>query len=263
MSVEIRYKGRCGNQIFQYVSARIFSEKNKLNLLTNLDCEILKTTDHKVFDEESEKNFTIVNNSFFVDDNMIPHNKKTRYVFDDFFQNCVYINNNKELVHTFFDLQPVKKNEDDIVLSIRLDDKVHSNDLENPETWDNAEIIHPDYYKKILESETFNKVYIVVDNIKFDWEKKYMSNFNSYNPIIISGTPKEDFDFIRSFNKIVTSVSTYSYWAAYLSNAEKIYTFQKAGFLGKNLRSHGNHVKELWNIKNKSIAINEKFYFGE
>jgi len=262
MSVEIKYKGRCGNQIFQYVSARIFSEKNRLNLVSSLNCEILKTTNHKIFKEEEEEGFQTLNNSFFVDDDLIPSGINTHYIFDDFFQNCVYINKNKELVSTFFDLEPVKKNYKDIVLSIRLDDKVHSNDLRNPESWDNAEIIHPDYYKRILDSESFEKVYIVVDEIKYDWEKKYMSNFDFYDPIIVSNSPKEDFNFLRSFNKIVTSISTYSYWAAFLSDAEKIYTFQKAGFLGKDSRSHGNHVKELWNIKNISIPIDEKFYFG-
>jgi hypothetical protein len=122
--------------------------------------------------------------------------------------------------------------------------------------------MHPDYYTTVLDTETFKNVYIVVDKIKYDWEKKYMSYFEKYNPIIVTQTPYEDFEFIRKFNKIITSTSTFSYWSAFLSDAEKIYTFKMAGHLGINLRSHGPHVKELWNIKNKSITINEKFYFG-
>jgi len=263
MPVQINYNGRCGNKIFQYVSARIFSEKNKLNLLTGLDCEIVKTKNHSLFDDDFFEKQILINESSFDLDELNFYGKNVKYIFDDFFQNCVYINNNQELVISFFDLPILDKNNEDIVLNVRLDDKVHSNNLENPENWDKAEIVHPDYYKKILDSETYKNVYIVVDKIKYEWEKKYMSHFDQYNPILVSKTPVEDFNFIRSFNKIVTSVSTFSYWAAFLSDADKIYTFKNAGYFGKNCNLHGSHVKELWNIKNKSITINEKFYFGE
>jgi hypothetical protein len=184
-------------------------------------------------------------------------------VFNDFFQNCVYINKNENLIKTFFELPAFEKNTKDIVLHVRLDDKVHTDNISQPTNWDDAEIVHPDYYKKILDSETYEKVYIVVDKINYDWEKKYLSHFEKYNPIIISQSPHEDFMFMRTFNKIITSTSTFAYWSAFLSDAEKIYTFEMAGYVGINLRSHGPHVKELWNIKNKSIKIDEKFYFGE
>ena len=42
MSVSIKYKGRCGNNIFQYVTAKIFAEKNNLLISTPLNCEILE-----------------------------------------------------------------------------------------------------------------------------------------------------------------------------------------------------------------------------
>ena len=263
MASQIIYKGRCGNKIFQYVSARIFSEKNNINLLTDLDCDLFKTTSHKYFTEKPIKKSITLNNSSFIEDELRFFGDDCEYIFDDYFQNCVYINNNYDLVKSFFDLPSFEKNTEDIVLNVRLDDKVHCNNLHNPESWDNAEIVHPNYYKKILEKEKFNKVYIVVDNIKYDWEKKYMSHFDIYNPIIVSNTPKDDFNFIRSFDKIITSISTFSFWSAFLSDANKIYTFKSAGFFGKNLRVHGNHVKDLWNIRNKSIPIDEKFYFGE
>lgn len=262
MSVQINYKGRCGNNIFQYVTARIFSEKNQLNLEQNLNCDVLKNSPNKTFEKIAKNNTIRLNNKSFVNDELT-YQGDYNYIFDDFFQNCIYINNNEDMVKTFFDLPKIEKNLKDIVLHIRLDDKVHSNDISNPESWDKAEIMHPDYYTSILDKENYDKVYIVVDNIKYKWEEKYMSYFNKYNPIIVSKTPYEDFHFMRSFNKIITSTSTYSYWSAFLSDAEKIYTFKKAGFFGNPIRSHGDHVKELWNIKNKSMPIDEKFYFGE
>jgi hypothetical protein len=263
MSVRIIYNGRCGNKIFQYVSARIFAEKNNLNLTTELDCELLKTKQSKVFEEPEIKNGIAVNSNSFHDDEIEFQGNQFDYIFNDYFQNCIYINKYQDLIPTFFDLPSFQKNNEDIVLHLRLDDKVHTSDMTNPTDWSDAEIIHPDYYKKILDSEEFRNVYIVVDKIKYEWEKKYLQHFEKYNPIIISQTPTEDFMFMRTFNKIITSTSTFSYWSAFFSDAEKIYTLKNAGYLGMTTRSHGPHVKELWNIKNKSITVDEKFYFGE
>jgi hypothetical protein len=262
MSVSVKYYGRCGNNIFQYVTARIFAEKNNLPILTPLNCDILNEKKNSSIIGNTNKT-VYINNSSFINDEILFNGNEYEYVFDDYFQNCRYINKNSELVKNFFTLPEYEKNTNDIVLSIRLDDKIHCGNISDPENWDSAEIIHPDYYKTILESESYNKVYIVVDKIKYEWEKKYMSNFDKYKPIIISQTPYEDFHFMRKFNKIITSVSTYSYWSAFLSDAEKIYTFKNSGFFGRPMRSHGNHVVDLWNIRNKSIVIDEKFYFGE
>jgi hypothetical protein len=263
MAVHVKYKGRCGNKIFQYVSARIFAEKNKLNLVTQLDCDLVKTTPHKIFDELNIQDSLTTNSNSFKNDEIECFGNHYNYIFDDFFQNCVFINKNQDLVKSFFDLPQIEKNTEDIVLHLRLDDMIHGTDITNPTDWGDSEIPHPNYYKRVLNSENYKKVYIVVDKIKYEWEENYLKHFNDFNPVIISQSPHEDFIFMRNFNKIITSISTFSYWSAFLSDAEKIYTLKNSGLVGINLRSHGPHVKELWNIKNKSITIDEKFYFGE
>lgn len=262
MGVKINYKGRCGNNIFQYVTARIFAEKNKLNIC-DLKCDLLKPKKYNHINNQTTVRSANLKNNSFVNDEIPFHGSDIEYIFDDFFQNSNYINNNKDLIKNFFELPKVEKNFKDIVLHIRLDDFLHANNLNKPENWNNSEVIHPQYYLSILEKETYEKVYIVVDSIKYDWEREYLSNFNKYEPIIVSKTPQEDFHFIRSFNKIINSNSTFSYWASFLSEAEKIYTFKKTGFFGKENKSHGPHVKNLCDIKNQSIIIDENFYFNE
>lgn len=49
---------------------------------------------------------------------------------------------------------------------------------------------------------------------------------NKYNCIWISDSVYEDFNSIRNFNKIIINVSTLSWWAAVLSNAEEVYAPQ-------------------------------------
>lgn len=263
MPVSINYKGRLGNKIFQYVSARIFAEKNKLDLITELPNDVLEFTQHKKFEEDNEGIKSVKVNSKSFTCNEINFEGNGDYIFDDFFQNGDYINENEKLVKSFFILPKKEKNKEDIVMHVRLDDFIHTEDIENPKNWDNSEIVNPYYYKVILEKENFKNLYLVVDKIKYEWEKKYLNYFKEFNPIIISSNPKEDFEFIRNFNKIITSNSTFCYWSAFLSDAEFIYTFGNVGKYGKNLTSHGEHVQGIENIKNKSIIINENFYFGK
>lgn len=265
MPASIKFNGRFGNNLFQYITTRIFCEKNCINLNTELNNDIVNFTNHKYFDDDLSSSTQIIINSqsYNENDELNFYGKNINYEFNDYFQNCNYINNNINLINKFFILPEIKKNNDDIVLHLRLDDYLHTNNISYPYDWNKSEIIHPNYYKNILKLENFNKLYIVVNNINYNWEREYLSNFNEYSPIFITQTPKEDFNFIRNFNKIITSNSTFCYWAAFLSDAEKIYTFNKTGYYGKDLIKHGEHVKNLDNIKNKSISINEDFYFGK
>ena len=50
--------------------------------------------------------------------------------------------------------------------------------------------------------------------------------FKKYKPIICHTThdPLKDFVFMMSFNKIIQSASSFSWWASFLSKAEAIYT---------------------------------------
>ena len=46
---------------------------------------------------------------------------------------------------------------------------------------------------------------------------------NKYKCIWISDSVYKDFNYIRNFNKIIIAVSTLSWWAAVLSDAEEVY----------------------------------------
>ena len=59
-----------------------------------------------------------------------------------------------------------------------------------------------------------------------DTNKFYTKLFTQYMPAYLSSTPSSDFDFIRSHNNIICSNSSFCWWAAFLSEAESIYTFK-------------------------------------
>lgn len=263
MPVQINYSGRTGNKLFQYIAGRVFAEKHGLNLETEFpDQDFIASTLHKSFDNDLKYSSRLIVNkhSFDHNDEIIFQGLDRKYIFDDYFHNGDFFSNNVELIKTFFHLPVYEKNTKDIVLHLRLADYLLGTDWHNPTTWENSEIIHPDYYMSVLDKESYEKVYVVVDQHNCDWEKKYVSYFTKYDPIIVTKTPKEDFEFIMSFDNIISSNSTFSYWASFFSNATKIYTFKNAGSYGAGIKRP--HVKNLDNIRNKSISIDEKFYFG-
>ena len=57
---------------------------------------------------------------------------------------------------------------------------------------------------------------------------------NKYNCTWISESIYEDFNTIRNFNKIIINVSTLSWWAAVLSNAEEVYVPKRWKYKKKN-----------------------------
>lgn len=118
------------------------------------------------------------------------------------------------------DLPPVEKNTKDVVVHIRLDGFNHSGH--------NSHIISPEWYKAILGTLDFEKLYIVMDTKSGRiWKKqagdkkRYIDAFSEYNHEIISGTAEADFNFIRSFDTIICSNSTFSFWATFLSDASR------------------------------------------
>ncbi len=103
-----------------------------------------------------------------------------------------------------------------------------------------------EYYKKALAMASYKQLYICTNEPKHP----FLKNFDPYHPIIISARDFnsyyevipldevaklgiEDFAFITSFNKIITSYSTYSWWAAFLSNATEIYAPRFPGDRGQ------------------------------
>jgi len=265
MPVHINYKGRTGNKLFQYIAARVFSEKNNLNLKTDFpDNDTVEILPNKIYVGDVHENQTVIVNSHsFIDDEINFQGNNKKYIFDDYFHNGDFMSNNQNLIKSFFKPVNFEKNTKDIVIHLRLFDYLHFTDICNPHTWEGSEIINPSYYTNILDNETYDRVYIVTDEIRCDWEKRYLNHFKKYDPIMIQNTPKEDFNFMMSFNKIINSNSTFSYWASFLSEAEKIYTFKNTGYYGRNLTKVGDHVKNVFNIKNNSIIIDEGFYYED
>lgn len=232
MSVKVNYKGRIGNCLFQYVYARLLAERNGFNLSTPFPYQkLLQTTPPKQGKIYSSPKISleepVIPNSDITgkpyDMNQVGarldfykklENKLApgQYLLDGYFEYSELFNPNEKLIKSYFLLDEFEKNTDDIVMNVRFGDFVEL-----------GRIISSDWYLKILEREKFDKLYIVGARAN----EPYLKAFKKYDPIIVDSDPWNDFHFIKSFDKIICSNSTYCWWAAFLSEATTIYVSDK------------------------------------
>uniref|UniRef100_A0A6C0F974 Glycosyl transferase family 11 n=1 Tax=viral metagenome TaxID=1070528 RepID=A0A6C0F974_9ZZZZ len=208
--------GQNGNQLFPTILACITACIHNLNVkhFTN---QLVKFKIPKQYDFVYDKVIHTNNPLHNSNKNMNIVMKRTYY------QNCNIFNPfRNKIKNEILDLPSVVPNKTDIVIHLRLDGFNHKGY--------NSHIIHPSWYINILENETFDKLYIVMatksGRIKHKQEphkKIYLEHFSKFNHEIISQNEYDDFNFIRKFDKIISSNSTFSWWAAFCSDASIIY----------------------------------------
>lgn len=205
--------GRLGNQLFQYVIARLLAERLGYKLATNYNWnDTLTVTPAKT--GIAYPNDTVViketNETPCLFD--MPFEKR-HYHLQGFWQCSDYYVPNRDKIKKYFNERaPLNPNPDDIVMHVRLDDYKRFGRGGN--------VLNPAYYLQCIEREKFNKLYIVTDSIG----DSYFNTFNKYKPIFNAKSEKEDFWFLTKFDRIILGNSTFSWWAAFLSNASKIYS---------------------------------------
>ena len=225
MSVTIKWTGgRTGNDLFQYTFARIMAHKNNLRLHTEWP-----HTDFIEFTPAApgmvnDKPHTLIQDLYHDEHNRDWHKenyKKENLLISGFFQHPKYYDESPALTRSMFILPPVEKRPPgDVVMHYRLGDYY--------EVGKGGSVIHPTWYTGILMQRLkFNfrkqKLFIVTD----DPEDKILKTFQRFQPTIVSDSPKHDFNFLREFDTILCGNSSFSWWASYLSDASRIFTFSR------------------------------------
>ena len=73
-----------------------------------------------------------------------------------------------------------------------------------------------------------------------------------------------DFNIVNYFKNIAISNSTFNWWSIFFQeelNNKKIFTPKFIGYfgIGDKFKSHGEHIKNLCNIRNISIPVDNEF----
>ena len=116
----------------------------------------------------------------------------------------------------------IEPTENDLVLHVRLAGSYQWADFIDMEN-KTSQLYCPEKLKEIIKNIKYDKLYIVCNTPKGDWEKEYLSEFTDLNPIIVTGLLGDDFDFMLKAKKLMTSASTMSWMAAMLGNADEIH----------------------------------------
>jgi hypothetical protein len=235
----VRYfvQGQFGNNLFQYFAGQIIKKiygYDKVEPAFQINIEAYTHVDDEKFKKiitaylrgdryELDTSKDILMNGFFQRSEIfLKERDYIRELFNidntDNISNRIKISNiiKYQTKHT---IEPTK---DDLVLHVRLAGAFHWADfidVENKRT----QLYSPDSIKNIIKNIKYDKLYIVCNAPKDEWEKEYLEEFNDLSPIIVSGLLGDDFDFLLKANKLITSASTLSWMAGLLGNASEVH----------------------------------------
>jgi hypothetical protein len=221
MSVHVVYRGAFGNNLFQYICARLFAEENGLRLETPWQALL---NNGKPFDHESivymlpqnggdvcEEPVTLLGDQSGVLDRKWP---KGRYVLDGYFQKAKWYYDRRERILSFARLKLVQARPPwELVANVRLGDYVTV-----------KKVIDPSWYHSILERLKFDRLYMVTDSPNCSYFDEFKLR---YGATVLHQGISDDFNVLREFDRVICANGTFSWWATFFSGASKVYTFKR------------------------------------
>lgn len=246
--IETIFQGRLGNNLYQYAYSRILAEKSgyalsfvrksrhfspfgssqgivgfpKATPLVGISNKKPITTYVERFDKPLHPDDIVVNG---------------KVKLDGWFQFTDYFTDYFDSIRAWLQIDPNSAGFDvsskDLLLNLRLGEDYNN----EKRCW----VIDNSFYLNILDNFAYDKLYICTDNPC----SSLLDDYKEYSPTIFSsGDALTDFKFVKSFKKIAISTSTFSWWAAFLSDAEQIF-FPDTTNVPENCWNQGKHfVKE-------------------
>jgi len=247
--IDIKYQGGLGNVMFQYCFGKILAIElgYKLNAKPIFGFPQTQIPVNGV----SYNNDSVILSGHNVDiPALIGNNLKRNIVCDGYFMRYEYYKNFLNDIKTSWlvldeEYKKDKKNDNDVVIHVRRGDFLKTS---------RSELLSFSQYEMILKKyvKEWDNLYICTDSPS----DPFIKQFQKYGAIIHSScedtwrntplanptkTTLDDFSFIMSFNRIVLSVSTFSWWASVLSDASQLFYPLHGAFNPKSSWS-GNFV---------------------
>ena len=201
-------RGRTGNVLLQNVGLSVLSKYYNLKPFGYINLEYFKKINLKVNFEGRE-----VHPEQYLDDytltNFITVNEyfDQGIVFDGGFQLKDFLLKFRNEIRSSFDLQYTDSCNDDLFIHVRLGDvQNHNPGLE--------------FYRESIKSLKFNKGFISSDSPTHPMVQQLIDEFRLSQ--YTNSDPLETINFAKNFKNIITSKGTFSWWIAFLSQAENI-----------------------------------------
>jgi hypothetical protein len=243
MSVDVTFRGRLGNNLFQYALGRIIAEHHGFEFQCKDDWPFRRAIPRSgfapsaTFVDFSEhfphaptqikgkyhagpvESFVLSTESKWngnaIDLQAVLNDSTPRKIhLCGHFQRYEYFEPYQDRIRQWFQFlakpTPFDIAEDDVLINIRRGIDFGRNDWVIPLT----------YYDGVLSGLPSKGRVFVCGTCIDEGIKRRLAK---YDPIYYEGTPLEHFSFIMRFNRIVLSNSTFVWWAAFLSHASELY----------------------------------------
>jgi hypothetical protein len=202
--------GRTGNNIFQYLAAKLIQIKYGHTYVPFGDLtDGIAVTESDYDTDLSAHNNIICKGYFQKSEFFVPYREQLitaikdcdDYWFDDY---GVKIMIRDFLRHS----SSMNLSENDVVVSLRLDDFIQY-------PCPTSDILPPQHYLGILEKEMRRgggKLIIVSDKLRHDWEHKYVEFFQKWNPVFYREGLLDDFALMRDCPTLYTVTAHFVGW---------------------------------------------------
>ena len=260
--INIEYVGRFGNNLFQYFSARIYAEKNRLNLISNFPNKDFKLLPNKHFgnNPENMNDITITDNDYNNNYDNIDFKGIGNYKWTGFHQFEKYYYKNRKKILKWIDL---KKTKQYACIHIRISDFL---------TPIHTMVINREYYKYCINlyCKNYDKIMIIKQHSDSEFEKEYINDLIKYikslkkKVIYKNNNMLKDFYLLCNAELIITSNSTFSFWGSFISNAKVIafplteYKIYPGNIIVNSVS--GSFKSSFYKIKHNSKSIVNKTY---
>jgi len=184
----IKYQGRLGNNLFQYAFGRLCHERHPdVGGMIAKPIPGFPNTYERLGEGAGKKDIII----------------------REYYQNYVFYENYKDKIMKWYEFDRMEAQPDDrLVIHIRLGDYLTIKD--------NQMFVPLDVFQKLIDIDNPSSVYIVSEEPKHPILKRF-------DAICVGEDVMHDFAFIASAKRLCISNSTFSWWAAWLGIADKIY----------------------------------------
>lgn len=206
--IRIDYKGRFGNNLFQYMAAMILADIYEQNIINPMNTKILcPPTNHNDSNSKFNVGLRIHDNNIF-DVFTNPKINKYHLALDtfcqfDFIANLFYENRKYLMGQKDF------YNNNDLFIHVRLDDILYGNNH-----------MSFNYYDSIIKTINFTQGYISSDTENHSIIKMLISR---YDLQLISLKPEDTIIFASHCKHKVLSMGTFSWWIGFLGCQDNVF----------------------------------------